>query len=127
MEIFSGARAVARGCFAHGLNAATIELNDGQDITTPHGLRLTIQYLCRCKRQALVWLGVPCSSWIFCGRSNAGRYTWWTQGNAELAYTRKHNEIADISASLAKLAFFLGLVVVLEQPLKSALFDYPPM
>ena len=127
VEIFSGAGAVARGCAAYGMKPATIELSDGQDITTPSGLRLTIEYLCRCKPQALVWLGVPCSSWIFCGRSNAGRYTWWIRGNEKLAYTRKHNEIADISASLAWLACCLGLVVVLEQPLTSELFSYPPM
>ena len=73
VEIFAGAKAVANGFHDAGLHCATIELNDGEDITTTAGLKLTISYICRCKEKALVWLGTPCSSWIFVGRSNAER------------------------------------------------------
>jgi len=127
VEVFAGVKAIARGCADQGLKCATVELNDGQDITTKYGLRMTIHYLCRCRKNALAWFGVPCSSWIFCGRSNAGRYTWWPKGNERLAYCRQHNELAEISSHLARLAFFLGLLVVIEQPLTSTLFDYTPM
>jgi len=73
VELFAGDKAVARGMRAHGLRCATIELRDGEDITSTDGLRLAISYLCRCRHSGLAWFGTPCSSWTFVGRSNAGR------------------------------------------------------
>jgi len=134
VEVFAGEKAVAlglgRACKSlacEGLPCATLELLDGQDITKLSGQRLAINYLCRCRALGLTWLGTPCSSWIFLGRSNAGRYTWLPAGDETRAYTRAHNNLADISIDLAWLAFCLGLHVVIEQPLSSILFDYAPM
>ena len=127
VEIFARVKAVANGFHDAGLLCATIELNDGEDITTTAGLKLTISYICRCKEKGLVWLGTPCSSWIFVGRSNAERYVWWPAGNTKKAYTRAHNNLAEISANLAWLAFCLGVYVMIEQPLTSCLFDYGPV
>ena len=127
LEIFAGEKAVANGLGRVGLKCATLELLDGQDVTKPSGQRFAIDCLCRCHPCSLVWLGTPCSSWIFIGRSNAGRYTWLPAGDETRAYTRAHNNLADISIDLAWLAFCLGLHVVIEQPLSSILFDYAPM
>ena len=127
VEFFAGEKSVAIGCAAHGLAAATIELLDGQDITTPRGQRQCIRYLCRARRGGLCWLGVPCSSWIFCGMPNAGRYAWCVAGDPNSPYAQKHNELARISIDLARLAFFLGLYVVIEQPMTSTLFGFQPM
>ena len=124
VEVFAGEKAVALGL---GLPCATLELLDGQDITKLSGQRLAISYLCRCRPHSLTWLGTPCSSWVFLGRSNAGRYTWWPAGDKTKAYTRAHNNLADISIDLAWLAFCLGLHVVIEQPMSSSLFSYEPM
>ena len=127
LEIFAGEKAVANGLGRVGLKCATLELLDGQDVTKPSGQRFAINCLCRCHPCSLVWLGTPCSSWIFVGRSNAGRYTWLPSGDETRAYTRAHNNLADISIDLAWLAFCLGLHVVIEQPLSSILFNYAPM
>jgi hypothetical protein len=134
VEVFAGEKAVAlglgracEGLACEGLPCATLELLDGQDITKLSGQREAINYLCRCRALGLTWLGTPCSSWIFLGRSNAGRYTWLPQGDETREYTRAHNNLANISIDLAWLAFCLGLHVVIEQPLSSILFDYAPM
>ena len=127
LEIFAGEKAVANGLRRVGLVCETLELLDGQDVTKPSGQQFAISCLCRCHPLSLVWLGTPCSSWIFIGRSNAGRYTWLPAGDETRAYTRAHNNLADISIDLAWLAFCLGLHVVIEQPLSSILFDYAPM
>ena len=50
-----------------------------------------------------------------------------TGGNESLPYTQLHNQLAEITVHLARLAFFLGLCVVIEQPLSSALFEWWPM
>ena len=134
VEVFAGEKAVAlglgracEGLACEGLPCATLELLDGQDITKLSGQREAINYLCRCRALGLTWLGTPCSSWIFLGRSNAGRYTWLPQGDETREYTRAHNNLANISIDLAWLAFCLGLHVVIEQPLSSILFNYAPM
>jgi len=127
LEIFAGEKAVANGLGRVGLVCATLELLDGQDVAKPSGQRFAIRCLCRCHPCSLVWLGTPCSSWVFLGRSNAGRYTWFPAGDQNKEYTRTHNLLADISIDLSWLAFCLGLHVVIEQPLSSILFQYEPM
>ena len=127
VELFAGEKLIAAGLARQGLSCKTIELEDGQDITTESGQELAISYLCRCQQNSLVWFGTVCSSWVFVGRSNGGRYTWWPTGDTTRPYTKAHNMLADITVDLAWLAFCLGLLVVIEQPLTSCLFDYPPM
>ena len=127
VELFAGEKLIAAGLASQGLSCKTIELEDGQDITTESGQKLAISYLCRCQQNSLIWFGTVCSSWVFVGRSNGGRYTWWPSGDTARPYTKAHNMLADITVDLAWLAFCLGLHVVIEQPLTSCLFDYPPM
>lgn len=97
------------------------------DVTQQPGLEHTIGLVCRCKANALIWLVVPCSSWVFVGRSNAGRYAWYPAGDNGRAYTQQHNHIAFVAANLALLAFHLGLLYVIEQPGTSVLFDWLPL
>ena len=127
VELFAGEKLIAAGLASQGLSCKTIELEDGQDITTESGQKLAISYLCRCQQNSLIWFGTVCSSWVFVGRSNGGRHTWWPSGDTARPYTKAHNMLADITVDLAWLAFCLGLHVVIEQPLTSCLFDYPPM
>jgi len=97
------------------------------DITTLKGQEHAIKLLCRCHRGGLLWLGVPCSSWVFVGRANSGRFAWLPAGDTGRPYTRLHNHIATVAVDLARLAFFLGLVYVIEQPLTSVLYEWLPM
>ena len=127
VEVFAGEKVIAAGLARQRLSCKTIELADGQDLTTESGLKLAICYLCRCQQNGLAWFGTVCSSWVFVGRSNGGRYSWWPSGNITRPYTRAHNKLADITVDLAWLAFCLGLHVVIEQPMSSCLFGYLPM
>ena len=55
---------------------------------TEAGLQLVLQLLSTCKPGALVWLGVPCSSWVWMGWSNSGRNSWNPSGNQQKPYTK---------------------------------------
>ena len=107
----------------------TIEVEDGadQDVLTPAGLAKTISFLCRVKTRGLLWLGIPCSSWVFVGRSNAQRYFFHPEGNTNNEYTSRHNQIAEVGMNLAWLAYCLGVFFVIEQPEQSVLFSWWPM
>ena len=98
LEVFAGAKHLTAGCRSHGLLFETIEVEDGadQDVLTPAGLAKTISFLCRVKTRGLLWLGIPCSSWVFVGRSNAQRYFFHPEGNTNNEYTSRHNHLAEV-------------------------------
>ena len=129
LEVFAGAKHLTAGCRSHGLLFETIEVQDGadQDVLTPAGLAKSISFLCRVKTRGLLWLGIPCSSWVFVGRSNAQRYFFHPEGNTNNEYTSRHNQIAEVGMNLAWLAHCLGVFFVIEQPSSSALFSWWPM
>ena len=64
VEVFAGEKLIALGLAHQGLSCSTIELADGQDITTESGQKLAISYLCRCQPKSLIWFGTVCSSWV---------------------------------------------------------------
>ena len=103
--------------------------NDGldQDVLTDVGLERLLLLLARCRRGALIWLAIPCSSWVWIGWANSGRSGRWPTGNDSLQYTALHNNIAEVSAHIESWATTLGLQFVIEQPLTSVLFDYWPV
>ena len=53
VELFAGEKIIAAGLARQGLSCKTIELEDGQDLTTESGLKLAISYLCRCQQNGL--------------------------------------------------------------------------
>ena len=124
LEVFAGAKHLTAGCRSHGLLFETIEVQDGadQDVLTPAGLAKTISFLCRVKTRGLLWLGIPCSSWVFVGRANAQRYFFHPEGNTNNEYTSRHNQLAEVGMNLAWLAYCLGVFFVIEQPSTSVLF-----
>ena len=128
VEVFAGAKELTFGCRHYGLAFETIEKEDGddQDLLTDAGLRKAIRFICRTKEKGLLWLGVPCSSWVFIGRSNSGRSLWRPQGNESLPYTQLHNSLASVALSLARLAFCLGIYYVIEQPSTSVFWSWLP-
>ncbi len=129
VEIFAGKKELTRGCAKYGVTFATIEVEDDsdQDLLTELGLRKTISFICHCKEHGCVWLGVPCSSWVFIGRRNAGRYSWHPRGHSTSQYTARHNALAEIAINLALLAFSLGVYYVIEQPSSSVLWRWDPV
>ena len=130
VEIFCGARELTNACRRAGLAMACMDkatVDARHDVTQPEGIKIAINYLCRCRPHSLIWLGIVCSSWVFVGRSNAGRYGWWPEGDGTKAYTQLHNHIAQAGVHLASLAYHLGLIYVVENPITSVLFDWDPM
>ena len=106
LEVFAGAKHLTAGCRSHGLLFETIEVEDGadQDVLTPAGLAKTISFLCRVKTRGLLWLGIPCSSWVFVGRANAQRYCFHPEGNTNNEYTSRHNQLAEEWEAIANLS-----------------------
>ena len=127
IEVFCGAGELTAACTRHGMNFHGIDKFTCDpvlhDVLSEVGLKHLLFMMCRCRPGALIWIGMPCSSFVFVGRSNSGRYCWLPSGDEEREYTQLHNKLATVSYYLALLAFHLGLVYVIEQPITSCFFE----
>ena len=129
VEVFSGTGNLTKNLRKVGLHVSTFEILDNplQDITSEKGVQLLLGKILQCKKGGLVWLGVPCSSWVWVGRGNTDRRGYCPAGNPDSPYDKLHNKIAENSARLAAVAAALGLYFVVEQPSSSLLWLYWPM
>ncbi len=131
VELFCGQGELTAAGTRSGMNFAGIDKFTREavlhDVLSDVGLKHLIFSMCRCKQRGLVWIGMPCSSFVFVGRANSGRSAWLPAGDTDKEYTRLHNALAELAYNVALLAFYLGLVYVIEQPVTSCLFDWLPM
>ena len=104
------------------------------DALSEEGLQILLSLVLRVAAGGLIWLGTPCSSWVALSRSFTKRSAFQPEGppvafrtQAQHDYLEKHNQLANISAFVIRTARALGIDYILEQPVSSLLFQYPPM
>lgn len=71
-----------------------------------------------------VWLGPPCSWWVFLSSSVHRRSTARPEGDTSHPFVRHHNCIAEFVASVIMTCTALGIFYVLEQPISSTFHLY---
>ena len=136
LEIFAGQGQLSKACrdIVGPWSEYEMLKDPQQNIETKHGLHLVAANLLCVTAGGLVWMGTPCKSWVCLSRA-------WTQRSKDMpmgpvpavcrrkqaAYLAKHNKIAEINALIALSAQALGIKWVVEQPLSSLLFHFPPM
>ena len=70
---FSGCGRFRKVCDSQGLNCAEYDLLAGHDCTTEAGAMHFVKLAARCKKGAIVLLGVPCHFFIFLFRPSHGK------------------------------------------------------
>eukprot|EP00974_Lingulodinium_polyedra_P100806 9765906-Lingulodinium_polyedra.AAC.1 len=78
------------------------------------------------RQRSTAWFGIPCSSWVWISRSATGRSTSNLSG-WQTPYVKSQNAIAQRAAALIELARSRGVETIIEQPISSLLFAYPPI
>lgn len=95
------------------------------DILTERGLRKLLIKLVSCLPGSLIWLGVPCCSWVFLSRSVSKRSLFLPRGSTDSsAWVKDHNTIQTLATYLILTAHALQLQYVIEQPISSLLFAF---
>ena len=130
VEVFSGVGNMAAAFNAFGLPASTFEKEHGgesEDVLSDAGLGKLLFTVARVATGGLVWLGPPCSSWIWLSRRSTKRKKSDVQGDATVASVAEANKLAHVVADVIRTCHALGVYFVVEQPNTSLLFDYEPM
>ena len=130
VEFFSGRGNLTKEMLIAGFRGSGFDVcNDAShNVLQPEGLKLFLLSLCSLKKRALVWLGTQCSSFVVLCRAQSQRYeenSFLGRGDAQ--FVQEGNLLADISALIYLLSWFLGLHVVLEQPSTSVMFQCPSL
>lgn len=119
------------GTCTHGtlpLLRTSYDKSDGpieMDITTDGGFMLALQLVLRVKKGGLLWLGVPCCSFIWLARGSTGRSREVPCGDESQHCTRVGNLIAARACLLAAVAICRQVDWVAEQPGSSTFPCFP--
>lgn len=130
-ELFSGEGELGRQCRAAGFHVRTSDIMKGKfhDITTPEGFMLSLKGVLRLRYNGLLWLGVPCNSWVFMSSSTTKRTSseYGIMGDETVNSVAAGNCIAARVALLCMVAVIRGIFWCAEQPGSSCLKDCPYM
>ena len=75
----------------------------------------------------LCWMAFPCSSWVFISRGSSKRSRLRPQGRRRYAKVVEANRLARRVVYAARYVEKKGAYWVLEQPVSSLVYEYPPM
>ena len=128
LEMFAGVMAIARGFTLAGMVAAAydVELDSRMDLLTPMGLVLAVQLIRRIKPlTGFIWLGPPCSTWVFMSRGSTGRAPSCPEGDGRCWSAELQNVLVSRLAALLIYAASLGIPFVVEQPSTSIMELHP--
>ena len=78
----------------------------------------------RSGRNAVIWLGVACNTWVSTSRGSTGRSFAIPEGRCQHKSVADANVMASRAALIALLCSALELVWVVEQPRSSLLFRH---
>ena len=136
-EIFSGKGTVAGAARRVGLTAVEFDIKrlpgitdsghpaTTEDILTKTGFLRACTLVGRVKEGGLVHFAPVCSSWLWLcmsvtKRKKSSRYV----GDLQSTVVQQGNAITDAAAALFKLAHIRGCCCVLENPVRSVMFQY---
>lgn len=122
VELFSGrgdvGQAITKGFAYHGLIAKPfdIAINPCHDILSDDGLKLALSYMMRLKHYGVLWMAPPCGTWVWSSRYATKRSSKHPKGNRKSKKVVTANKQILLVADIMRLAWYLRLDFVIEQP-----------
>ena len=94
------------------------------DLLEDNGFALAIRLVLSLSQGALLWVALPCSSWIWINRGTSGRNRLLWAGNTTLKYIHDANKMVSRTVLLLWIASWRGVTWVLEQPISSVMGEH---
>lgn len=130
LSVFDQSLVLTDALQAQGLSAMAFDISSDQenDITTSVGFQKVLSYLSCVRRKGLCWLAPPCSHWTWVASSQHKRSRRVPEGLSWAdPKTHYNNELASRVSTLIWLCHHWDILVVVEQPISSVMFEYLPM
>lgn len=98
------------------------------DMLTKNGCRLYLDAVASLAQKGLIWLGVPCSSWVpLCSSVSKRKPENGFLGDMERLFVKTGNAQMVITSIIMFIGALLGHCIMLEQPLGSSLPKVKPL
>jgi hypothetical protein len=126
VEIFAGAHAVSDGIISMGYVGTAIDKDTGgaaHDLLTWNGYLHAIINVLSIKRGGLLWLAPPCGNFVWMSRHSTKRSLAAPLGQGPKAAIA--NRLTSRTVFLIWLATSIGVLVIIEQPKSSILWEHP--
>ena len=126
VELFSGMEGLTRASRRAGWRTVAFDIlrSPQEDLTTEAGFLKALGLVMRLREGALLWIGLPCSSWTFPNSSNHRRRKGAVEGDTAYLPVWEGNVMADIAALFMIICILRGVECVIENPAGSQLFTY---
>lgn len=111
------------GLFAHAMD---VRYSRHHDLSTSTGLLSTFQAIRRVIAGGFLWLGIPCSSFIWLSRGSTFRSSLRPRGKKRLRKVRETNRMVRRLLYVMEYAHTKGIEWCIEQPSSSLLPLYRP-
>ena len=125
VEVFAGVGEVSKALTATiGLcRSFDCQSDPNHDILRPEGLAALLCWIVEIRPGGLLWMGVPCATWVALSRASTLRSMFLPRGPDDCSKkVFEHNVIQSISSFLMLTATALQISVIIEQPQTSLLF-----
>ena len=128
-EIFCGWGIVYESLKAMGFSGffLDITINKDHNLLTPQGLIHALNMLLLVCIRGFVWLGVPCSTWVWIARGHTMRSASNWAGDTSRTDVHEANELVGIVAFLLQLLVMRQVFYLIEQPASSLMFKHPAL
>jgi len=103
-----------------------MRLSDLHNFMRPAGFIAMVATVMAMHKGAVLWLGTPCSTWVWMSRHSSGRATE-ILGNLSSAYIRAQNALISRVCYIIVLAMKRGVYWIIEQPDSSIMWQHPIM
>ena len=129
VDVFAGAGGLRRAMEEKELRAFAFDVtvDSEHNILADGGLAVLLESIVRVLPGGLVWLGPPCSSWVWLSRAVTQRSFTNPGGDETRADVRVANRIAEVVAKITQVCDACGVYWVIEQPSTSLLWQYAPI
>ena len=130
LELFCGQGMLHKSAKLLGLASAGMdrELNPKlHDLLTTRGLLHAIRAVLRLRVNSLLFLGIPCSSWVWMNRGTSKRSRTNPLGDTTVPSVAATNQLTSRCTLLVMTAVARGACWLLEQPASSLLPHHPRM
>ena len=127
LDVFAGTGNMAKSFRERGLACEEFEKLRGgveNDVLTPSGSDHLLGLLCRVSAKGVVWLGPPCSTWVWIARSHTKRNSADVNGDTSREDVQHANATAKFVGMFMRLCHRLKVWYVVEQPKGSLLWQF---
>lgn len=128
-EAFAGDHAWSRGMQFMGFEGRSFDMRftPAHNFMRPAGFLALVATVMCMHKGAVLWLGTPCSTWVWMSRWSTGRSATCIIGNVSSAYIRAQNALISRVCYIIVLAMKRGVYWIIEQPMSSIMWSHPLM